>query len=159
VGAGWPLGLSTLLKDEDVGGSYVPIQVRRTSELKFHADTAPGVRFLAMDKCLCADAPLYLAVRRVNGVPQHQPEYIQSHVHSVDSLYVFIGDEEGLRGLRATVRVEEEEREIESPMTVLIPKGVPHSYKLVGGSGIYLSILLDGDYNGHTFEAASEVSR
>lgn len=131
---------------------YIPMQKRRTSEVKFHHDIAPGLRFLAIDKSLYKDAPIYIAIRRAKDVKSNQPEYIDWHAHSVDSLYLFIGDNDGLKGLRAVVRIEDQEREIESPMTVFIPKELRHSYKLIGGSGIYVSILLNGDYNANTFD-------
>ena len=135
-----------------MGGVFIPMVVRPTSELKFHHDIAPGVRYLAIDRSLYKDAPIYIAVRRVRNVEQNQAEYVDSHVHSVDSLYLFIGDEDELKGLHAVMRIEDQEREIESPMTVFIPKGLRHSYKMTDGSGIYVSILLDGDYNRRTFE-------
>ncbi len=130
--------------------NYIPMQVRPTSELKFHHDVAPGLRYLAIDKSLCEKAAIYIAIRRVYDVKHDQPEYIDKHIHSVDSLNLFIGDDDKLKGLRATVRIEDHEREIESPMTVFIPKGLYHNYKMTGGSGIFVNILLAGDYNGHT---------
>jgi 2-isopropylmalate synthase len=136
-----------------MGGVFIPMAARPTSELKFHHDIAPGVRYLAIDRTLCEVTPIYIAVRRVKNVKCDQVEYIDSHVHSVDSLYLFIGDEDELKGLHAVVRIEDQEREIESPMTVFIPKGLRHSYKITSGSGIYVSILLNGDYNCQTFEA------
>lgn len=128
------------------------MEKRKTSELKFHHDIAPGLRFLALDKGLMKKAPVYIAVRRVRKVKENQPEYIDYHIHSVDSLYLFIGDEDNLKGLQAIVRIDNSERRIESPMTVFIPKGLKHSYKMTGGSGLYISILLDGDYNDNTYK-------
>jgi mannose-6-phosphate isomerase-like protein (cupin superfamily) len=130
---------------------YIPMERRRSSEVKFHSDVAPGIRFLAIDRSLYKDAPVYVAVRCVKDVTNEQPEYVGLHTHSVDSIYLFVGSGEALEGLQATVRIQDEERQIESPMSVLIPRGIPHSYRLTRGSGIYVSILLDGDYNGSTF--------
>lgn len=130
----------------------IKMQKRRSSEVKFHRDIAPGLRYLAIDKSLCEETPLYIAIRCVKNVKRDQPEYVDWHIHSADSLYLFIGDDDELEGLRAVVRIEDEERAIESPMTVFIPKGLRHSYRMTGGSGIYVSILLNGDYNGHTFD-------
>ena len=137
---------------------YISMQVRRTSEVKFHHDVAPGLRYLAIDKTLYKDAPIYIAIRKVLNVKADQPEYIDRHEHSVDSLYLFIGEGDELKGLRALVRIGDQEKKIESPMTVFIPKGVPHSYKLIGGSGMYVSILLDGDYNKCIFEGIANNS-
>jgi 2-isopropylmalate synthase len=132
---------------------FIRPEVRRTSEVLFHHDTAPGLRFLAIDQTKYPDSPIYIAVRRANNVPETQPEYIDRHQHTVDSLYMFMGDDEGMKGLHAVVRLADEERKIESPMTVFIPKGVAHSYRLTKGSGTYISILLTGNYNASTLEA------
>lgn len=133
---------------------FIVPEVRRSSEVVFHHDVAPGLRFLAIDHKKYADSPIYIAVRRVARVLPQQPEYVEWHKHTADSLYLFLGDGEGLRGLHAVVRLGCEERTIESPMTVFIPKGMPHSYKLTQGTGTYMSILLSGDYNACTLSAA-----
>jgi hypothetical protein len=127
------------------------MQKRKTSEIKFHRDVAPGLRFLALDKSLMKKTPVYIAIRHVKKVRKEQPEYIDSHTHSVDSIYLFIGEKSDLTGLKAVVRIGKKERKIESPMTVFIPKRKKHSYKMTGGSGLYVSILLGGDYNANTF--------
>jgi 2-isopropylmalate synthase len=132
------------------------MQPRKTSELKYHNDKSPGQRYLAIDNTLLAISSLYCAVRRVNTVPTDQPEYVESHVHSVDSLYLFIGEGMGLTGLKAIIRIGNETREIESPMSVFVPKGTRHSYKLIAGSGTYINIVLDGNYNECTSGAESE---
>jgi 2-isopropylmalate synthase len=129
---------------------FIVPQIRQTSEVKFHSDTAPGLRFLAIDASIRSGAPIYIAVRRVTCCLPDQPEYIDWHAHSVDSVYLFLGEEEGMRGLQALVRFGDQEVQIESPMTVFIPAGVAHSYKLIGGSGSYVSILLNGNYNKST---------
>jgi 2-isopropylmalate synthase len=130
--------------------TFIVPQVRATSELVFHHDSAPGERYLAIDGSLLERAPIYIAIRKVADVREDQAEYIDWHMHEVDSLYVLIGNGEGMRGLRGLIRYGEEQRVLESPITVFIPKGVAHSYKLTGGSGTYLSIVLSGDYNGTT---------
>jgi 2-isopropylmalate synthase len=137
-------------QSQEFDSSFIVPEVRKTSEVVFHHDVAPGLRFLAIDHTKYADSPIYIAVRRVTDVAEAQPEYIDEHKHTKDSLYLFIGDGEGLKGLHAVVRLGNDERQIESPMTVFIPKGLPHSYRLTKGSGTYISILLDGNYNAST---------
>ena len=132
---------------------FIIPEIRRTSEVQFHHDVAPGLRFLAIDHTLFKESPVYIAIRRVENVSFDQPEYIDWHTHDVDSLFLFLGDGEGLRGLHGLVRLGSNEKEIESPMTVFIPNGVSHSYKLTKGRGTFISILLDGNYNASTFKA------
>lgn len=130
--------------------SFIIPEIRPTSEVHFHYDVAPGLRFLAIDESRLEGSPIYIAIRRVANVTADQPEYIDWHTHAVDSLYLLIGDGPEMRGLHATVRFSDQERFVESPVTVFIPRGVPHCYKLTSGSGTYLSILLHGDYNANT---------
>lgn len=130
---------------------FIVPEVRKTSEVVFHHDNAPGIRYLAIDKTLYSKASVYMVVRKIKKVSPKQAEYIDWHVHAVDSLYLFLGDEEGMKGLRGIVRFDEGERTVESPMTVFIPKGVRHSYRLTEGSGMYISLILHGDYNAQTF--------
>jgi 2-isopropylmalate synthase len=135
------------LRDTPLFARPVP---RLSSEVRYHHDCAPGTRFLALDESLIPGAPLYLAVRRVASIPVEQPEYVEVHAHSVDSLYVLLGDGPGLTGLSAIVRWEGGQRRVDAPMTVLIPRGLAHSYKLTSGTGTYLSVVLAGDYNSVT---------
>lgn len=139
--------------------AFVVPEIRRTSEVAFHKDVAPGFRFLAIDRSLCSESQVYVAVRSVRNCPYGQQEYVDWHKHASDSLYLFLGEKEDLRGLHAVVRVGSQERNVESPMTVFIPAGVPHCYKLTGGSGTYLSVLLSGDYNASTTSAEPPPER
>jgi hypothetical protein len=131
---------------------FVVPEIRKSSEAIFHRDVAPGFRYVAMDKSLYPESPIYIMARRVKHVPENQREYIDWHVHSVDSVYLFIGDGDGMRGMYGVVRYGEKEKNIESPMTVFIPRGIRHCYKLNRGSGLYISVLLSGDYNECTFD-------
>jgi 2-isopropylmalate synthase len=123
--------------------------------VKFHRDVAPGLRFLFMDNTVYEEAKIYVAVRKAKMIPKAQLDYVDAHIHTVDSLYLFIGENDDLTGLSASVAIEEKSVSIESPMSVYIPRNIPHTYKLTRGRGIFVSILLSGDYNGNTFNEKS----
>lgn len=122
-------------------------EVRKTSELPFHNDLAPGKRRVFLEKKLFPEADLYVMVRTSNDVTRDQPEYVESHAHNVSSIYVFVGNGEDLEGLTAEVVLDDEVYQVESPATVFIPKNVVHSYRLIEGSGHFSHIVLKGDYN------------
>ena len=130
--------------------AVVKIEQRTTSEIKFHSDLAPGQRYIAFDSSLHESAPVYVAVRKVDELVDFSREYVEPHVHDVDSLYLFIGVGRDLAGLRAIVTVEDRDYAIEAPTTVFIPAGLKHYYRLTSGSGLFLSMVLSGDYNSST---------
>ena len=122
-------------------------EIRRTSELPFHSDDAPGKRFVFVEKSLFFKSELYVIGRRVENVPQNQIDYIQDHRHNCNSFYLFIGDDNDLTGIEAEVNIEDKRFIIQSPSTVLIPAYSLHNYKLTKGCGWFFNIILCGDYN------------
>lgn len=122
-------------------------EVRKTSDLPYHNDLAPGKRRVFLEKELHPEADLYVMVRTSNDVTLDQPEYVESHAHNVSSIYVFLGKDEDLEGLTAEVVLDGETYHVKSPATVFIPKNVVHSYRLIEGSGHFSHMVLNGDYN------------
>lgn len=122
--------------------------VRKTSEIKYHYDNAPGLRYVFMDRKKCPDSSMYTIVRVVKELQESgQEAYIDPHTHSCDSEFLFIGDNDDLTGLKAKVWLGGEEFVIESPAAVFIPKEVEHTVQLISGSGKFLNILPTPDYN------------
>ncbi len=136
-----------------------PIEKRSNSEIQYHRDCAPGTRFLALDCTIRENSPIYVAIRRVCGVSEHQPRYIEEHIHEVDSVYFFLGNEVELRGLQAEVCIDGKKLKIKSPVTVFVPKDIPHSCRIYGGSGIYINIVLHGDYDSCTHQNSQTVDK
>lgn len=122
-------------------------QIRKTSELPFHSDAAPGKRFVFVEKNLYPKSKFYIIGRRVESVPEKQPEYVQNHRHNCNSFYILVGDNEDITGLEAKVNIEDKEFMIQSPSTIMIPKFNLHRYKLTKGKGWFFHINLRGDYN------------
>jgi hypothetical protein len=125
---------------------------RPTSDVPYHHDRAPGQKYLLLDRSVVAESPIYVALRRIDGVPPGQPRWLDPHGHLCNSFYVFLGDGEDLGGLAGEVVVGEERFDVRSPSAVLIPPFVLHQYWLEGGSGWYLQITLAPTYEGSLAE-------
>lgn len=100
------------------------------------------------------ESPIRIVVRQIKEIPPDYEPHVELLTHDVDTLYVFISEEEG--GLEAEVTLEDEVYQVVSPMTVLLPKNVPHRYVPIRGHGFVFVILdlpCDADYNTHTFPA------
>ena len=99
-------------------------EVRGAEELPYHNKRAPGERRVLLEKSLLDEADVYLIVRTVKDVTPAQPEYVETHAHNVNSAYIFLGNGEGLAGLKAEVSIENEQFTVSSPKTVFIPKNM-----------------------------------
>ena len=73
-------------------------QERRTSEVPYHSDLAPGRRFVFVGRPVYAKSEFYAVGRRVDDVPGDQPEWLENHRHNCNTFYVFLGDREDLSG-------------------------------------------------------------
>lgn len=122
-------------------------EVRKTSELKHHNDLGPGRRYVFLDHIKIPRTTIYAIVRSASNITRNQPMYVEDHAHSVDSCFLFMGEEKDLKGLTAEIFLEDERYIVESPAAVFIPKEVRHSYRLIDGSGKYINILSHGNYN------------
>jgi hypothetical protein len=121
-------------------------QERRTSEIPYHSDLAPGKRYVFVGRQVYPQSRLYIVGRRVEYVPKDQAEWLEDHRHNCNTFYVFTGDREDLSGLRAVVTVEGQTFEVQAPSAVLLPQYALHHYKLVEGSGWSFHVNLRGDY-------------
>lgn len=121
-------------------------QVISATELRHHR-AGPGERYVMIDNRVVADARQYCIVRRIPVAEDHGPGHVDTHRHSVDSLFLFLGNEAGLTGLEVEVRLGDRLFPVSSPASVFIPSGLVHSYRVVRGGGLFLNHVLDGDYN------------
>lgn len=131
-------------------------QERRTSEIPYHSDLAPGRRFVFAGRPVYPHSRLYIVGRRVESVPKDQAEWLEDHRHNCNTFYVFTGDREDLSGLRAVVTVEGQTFEARAPAAVLLPQYALHHYKLIEGSGWSFHVNLRGDYE-ESLAAPGEV--
>jgi len=115
------------------------------AELRYHRK-GPGERFVLIDDRFVAGAGQYCIARRIPRGRHEGPGHVDPHAHDCDSLFGFLGDEEGYRGLMVEVRLGESLHTLRSPASVFIPAGTVHSYRAIEGSGTYLNHVLSGSY-------------
>ena len=128
-------------------GYILKAEIRPTTEIKYHRDTAPGVRYVFIDGKKMAGADFYTVVRTVSQVKPTQVEYVDKHTHNCDTYHILIGTGEELSGLKAEFVIGVEKVVVESPVGVHVPARVPHSQRLIGGSGHFFNIVPNGNYN------------
>ena len=128
-------------------GYIIKPEVRPTTEIKFHTDVAPGVRYVFVDGRLKPEAEFYTVVRSVSNVKASQASYVDKHRHNCDTYHIAIGIGPELNGLTIEFVIGDEKITTESPLGVHIPAGVPHYQRIVGGSGHFFNFVPKGNYN------------
>jgi mannose-6-phosphate isomerase-like protein (cupin superfamily) len=121
--------------------------VRPTTEIKYHTEAAPGVRYVFIDEKLTPEAGFYTVVRSVTDVKASQANYVDKHRHNCDTYHIVIGKGPELSGLKTEFVIGDEKVVVESPVGVHIPAGVPHSQRMVEGSGHFFNFVPKGNYN------------
>jgi 2-isopropylmalate synthase len=116
------------------------------TELRHHRH-GPGDRYLMLDDRVVPDARQYCIVRDIPPLDDHGPGHVDTHRHVCDSLFLFLGRGPGLTGLAVEVALGDAVHRVDSPASVFIPAGVPHSYRVLGGAGLFVNHVLSGSYN------------
>jgi hypothetical protein len=122
-----------------------------------HKATPPHLHTVMPRWTFCGDghlpeSPIRIVARQIKEVPADYRPHVELLTHDVDTLYVFVSEEDG--GLEAEVTIADEVYPVSSPMTVLLPKNVPHRYVPIKGHGfvfVILDLSCSADYNAHTF--------
>jgi len=128
-------------------GYILKPEVRPTTEIRAHRDTAPGVRYVFVDGKLKPEANFYTVVRTVSNLKTTQADYVDKHTHNCDTYHIVIGTGENLTGLKTEFVIGDETLVADSPVGVHIPAGVPHSQRMVGGSGHFFNFVPKSNYN------------
>jgi 2-isopropylmalate synthase len=124
------------------------------TELRHHRH-GPGERYLMLDERVVGDARQYCIVRRIPLLADYGEGHVDAHRHTVDSLFMFIGDGPAMTGLQVEVTLADECFAVDSPCSVFIPAGVVHSYRVRGGSGSFVNHVLAGTYNASLLDRCS----
>jgi hypothetical protein len=132
---------------ERYAGYITKPDARPTSEIKYHSDAAPGVRYVFVDSKSQPEAGFYTVVRSVANVQPSQASYVDAHRHNCDTYHIAVGTGPDLRGLKVEFVIGDEKLLAESPMGVHIPAGTGHSQRIIGGSGHFFNFVPKGAYN------------
>lgn len=120
-------------------------EVRSAAELPHHRH-GPGRRFVLLDGTKLPDCRQYCIVRQIRASDEIGKGHVDSHRHNVDSAFVFLGAGGDLEGLEVEVMVGDEVATLRSPVSVFIPAGARHSYRVLGGAGLFLNHVFAETY-------------
>ncbi len=135
-------------KQAGIFASYIlRAEIRPTREIKYHQDTAPGVRYVFIDGKLKPEADFYTVVRTVSQVKPTQVDYVDKHTHNCDTYHIVIGKGPELTGLKVEFVIDGEKAVVESPVGVHVPARVPHSQRMIEGSGHFFNFVPRSHYN------------
>src|SRR5262249_7978520 len=133
-------------------------EVRKTSEIRFHSDAAPGRRFVLVGRTPDPRCPLYIVRRQVHAIPPNQPEWVCDHPPNCTTFYVLIGRNPDLTGLAAEIVVEGHVFAAESPSVVLLPTGFLHHHRLTAGGGWSFHVNVRPDYEESLLDLEPETT-
>jgi mannose-6-phosphate isomerase-like protein (cupin superfamily) len=132
-------------------------QLRRTSEIRYHSDLAPGQRFVFVGRIVDPICRLYVVGRRVDRVPANQPEWLDDHRHNCPTFYVLIGQNPDLTGLTAEIVIEGRPFVAEAPSAIMLPAGFLHHHRLSAGSGWSFHVNVRPDYEESLMDLESDA--
>lgn len=112
------------------------------TKIPFHGE-APVNRLLMLDKTSIPESNAHIAVHFIKNLPKKIPKYSQLHKHECDEVNLILSEDDKLT---YKIQFEDEVYEVTSPATIFIPKGVRHSAEVLSGKGIFVCIVLTGDY-------------
>lgn len=119
---------------------------KSSTELRYHRH-GPGSRYVMLDHRLLKASPYYFIARRVDCIAADESGHVDSHRHNCDSVFLFLGADDGYQGLEVEVTVGAETRRLHSPSTVFVPAGAPHTYRFVAGRGSFINFVHKGEYS------------
>jgi quercetin dioxygenase-like cupin family protein len=90
-------------------------------------------------------SPLFITSRGVVGLVDGEgDEGTDVHTHDADQIYLLIGE---AGDLRVELTISGETAAATAPATLYIPANVPHSLRIVEGTGTVVAILAAGTYS------------
>lgn len=110
--------------------------------VSFHCK-APIKRLLMLDNAMVSESDAHIAVHCVNSFSKEISKYSEPHKHDCDEINLILSEDDKLV---YKIQMEDEFYKVSSPATVFVPKGVKHNAEVVSGKGIFVCIVLQGDY-------------
>lgn len=116
--------------------------VEPLSKILFHGE-APINRILMLDKTSVPESNVHIAVHFIKNLSKKIPKYSELHKHDCAEVNLILSEDEKLT---YKIQFEDEIYKVTSPATIFIPKGVKHSAEVLSGKGIFVCIILKGEY-------------
>lgn len=111
-----------------------------------NAAELPVKRTIMIDRKGIDETVVYQALHNVDALHAPPDHYQIPHSHDFVETYLFIGRNPDFTGLQAEVVFEDESYLLESPVSVYIPIGLKHQYRMRGGSGVLVITALKSEY-------------
>lgn len=105
-----------------------------------------GMSYVLLDNIHYPDANIRVTTRYIRNVPDKAPAYVELHTHDVDQIFIFLSDPGNHDALKIEVVLDDEVYNVEAPVTVFIPKNIPHTQRVLSGTGRLVTILMKGVY-------------
>lgn len=112
------------------------------SKVPFHTK-APIKRLSMLSKKLIPESNTHVAVHLINSNQKKFAEYSLLHKHNYDEINLILSEN---GKLKYEIQLDDEIYKVSSPSTIFIPKGVRHKAKVISGGGIFVCIILSGNY-------------
>lgn len=111
-----------------------------------HYQRVPGILWTMIDEQL-NNCLQYCVVHHISRLKNYDVKHVDTHVYDGDSLFLLLGEDEGLRGLKVEIDLSGEIHIIESPENLFIPAGLKHSYRVIAGQGFIMNHIFSSAYN------------
>lgn len=117
-------------------------KIEPLASIPFHKK-APVKRLLMLEKGLIPQSDIHIAVHFIKNLPKKIPKYSELHSHNCDEINLILSEDSKLV---YKIQFEDEIYKVSSPATIFIPRGVKHSAEVLSGKGIFICIVLEGQY-------------
>ena len=98
-------------------------------------------RYTLMQKDLCPDAPVHIAVHLIKDLDDEPEPYVDAHCHpTCDEIGMVIGQP---GELEYEMILDGKTHRIQAPASIFIPAGTTHRARALRGNGAYACMLMD----------------
>ncbi len=125
------------------------LKPRPSEEIQHHDSSVmnkTGQSYVLLDDIHYDGAGIRVTTRHIDDVPEDMPDYVELHTHDVDQVFIFLDEPGNKNPLQAEITLEDEKYIVTAPVSVFIPKEVPHSQRVIKGTGRMVTILKKGKY-------------
>ena len=116
---------------------FLDLQLQDLKSIPFHDTMSSLLREIALG------SPYHIAIHTINALESNECEYVKPHKHEADELNIILSDDPSFQ---FKILVGEEEKIVNAPSVVWIPKNTIHSANVLYGKGYYICIIFEKEY-------------